>query len=523
MTEGIQRQPEAASQRDYDLAIIGGGVYGATLLYEAGRAGLSAVLLERGDFGSGVSGNSLRIVHGGLRYLQNMELRRLRTSVAERRWHLRRFPDLVEPLRCMMPLYGEGLKRPSTFRAALAVNDLLSANRNKGLRADRHIGRGRMIGKTATAERFELVAAEGLRGSGIWYDAVMQSSERVLMELLRSAVASGGVALNYCGATGLDTRPNGQLGVQAEDMLSGEAVAFTAGKVINCAGPWCREVASAFDKDHPPLCRKTLAFNLLLDVPPVSSEAVAVAPRRKGADMYFLVPWKGNTLAGTYHMVWDGSPGEPTPPEDAIEAYLSDLNEAVPGWGVGKDDIRRVYAGVLPALREGEPQMAHAPVTHDHGSAGGPAGLFSICGVKWTTARHVGEQLLRRVFSGKRLSQTNDKVAPLAMPATLADVGGMLESDQPLTPVFDRVVNEEAVCHLGDLLLRRMDGLHSDAAWRAAIEAGCQAMGLAAAARDAELSRLADALAACRDKGEGVVRAVLAESQQPAETRGGVA
>src|SRR5690606_21038054 len=107
----LQRDPEGASSCSFDLIVLGGGIYGAMVQLEAARRGIRSLLLERGDFGGATSANHFRIVHGGLRYLQSLDLPRFREAVAERRWWLRTFPDLVEPLRCVMPLYGEGLRR----------------------------------------------------------------------------------------------------------------------------------------------------------------------------------------------------------------------------------------------------------------------------------------------------------------------------------------------------------------------------------------------------------------------------
>src|SRR5689334_6547067 len=130
MTVSLARDPRTAAAGSYDLLVVGGGFYGAMLTLEAARRGLSVMLVERDDFGGATSWNSLRIVHGGLRYLQSLDLSRYRESVAERRWFLEHFPDLVEPLPCLMPLYdpprGGWLRRPAAFRLAFAVDEALS-------------------------------------------------------------------------------------------------------------------------------------------------------------------------------------------------------------------------------------------------------------------------------------------------------------------------------------------------------------------------------------------------------------
>ena len=163
----IERTLPAASCDEYDLVIVGGGVYGAALCLEAARRGLRPALLERDDFGGATSWNSLRIVHGGLRYLQSLDLHRFRESVAERKRWIVDFPDLVRPLPCLMPLYGDGMHRPMVLRAALVLNDALSAGRNRGTRPDRNLLSGRVLSAAQTVERFPRVRGDGLKGAAL--------------------------------------------------------------------------------------------------------------------------------------------------------------------------------------------------------------------------------------------------------------------------------------------------------------------------------------------------------------------
>ena len=127
----IERDIAKAKSKNFDAIIIGGGFYGVMIAYEASCRGLKTLLLEKGDFGSATSFNSLRIVHGGLRYLQSLDLHRFKESVGERKWFMKNFPNLTKPISCLMPLYNKGLQRNSIMWAALNLNDLLSTNRNK--------------------------------------------------------------------------------------------------------------------------------------------------------------------------------------------------------------------------------------------------------------------------------------------------------------------------------------------------------------------------------------------------------
>ena len=187
----IHRDLETAADITYDLTVIGGGVYGIALCLEASRRGLTTLLVERGDFGSETSWNSLRILHGGLRYLQTLDLVRFKESVTARQWWIRTYPELVQPLACVMPLYGRGLKRPAVLRLALAANHLLSASRDDGVPSERHLGAGGVISTSELEEMFASLDLTGAKGGALWYDAMMPSSERILMEMLRWAMIWG--------------------------------------------------------------------------------------------------------------------------------------------------------------------------------------------------------------------------------------------------------------------------------------------------------------------------------------------
>lgn len=379
-----------------DLLVIGGGFYGAMLTLEAARRGLSTVLLEKGDFGGATSANSLRIVHGGLRYLQSLDLPRFRESVAERRWFLHHFPDLVQPLPCIMPLYspprGGRLRRPAVFRAALAINDRLA---REGL-----LPPGRVLDVSETVDLFPGVDRNGLAGAALWHDAVLTDPRRVLHEALRWAGRCGARALNRIEAVELRTDGRKVTGLRAVGLESGESFELRARTVVNCAGPWGRTIAARFDRDLPELFQPLLAFNLLLDREPPSRAALAVAAPGKGAQTWFLLPLEGKVLAGTFYVPARGdfSP-ESGPDESAVAEFLRELNAAVPGWDLRPEQVLQVCHGWLPARADGSPVPASRPVLHDHGAAGGPEGLFSVSGVKLTTARAVAEKTLAKILA----------------------------------------------------------------------------------------------------------------------------
>ncbi|NNF14400.1 MAG: FAD-dependent oxidoreductase [Gemmatimonadetes bacterium] len=288
------------------------------------------------------------------------------------------------------------------------------------------------------------------------------------------------------------------------DCISGEAQLFRARRVVNCAGPWCREVAEDLDREVAELFRPSLAFNVLFDRPPLGPSAVAVESPVAGARTYFIVPWNGKMMAGTWHQPWDGDPAATRPPSSAVEAFIDELNLAVPGLELTLGDVRRVYAGQLPAARAGTAEASTTPVLHDHGRHGGPRGLVSVSGVKWTTARDVVRQAL--LMTHGNLPDARDDAPPRPLePERLSDMGWAPDRPDELLALCKRLVEEESVVWLDDLLLRRMEGLDSDAALTAAVDAGLRVMQGRGIPAEKHLARLVGSLESRYDKSAGAL------------------
>ena len=486
----LRRDPGAAAAEAHDLIIVGGGIYGAMTALEAARRGLRPLLLERDDYGGATSWNSHRIVHGGLRYLQHFDLNRFRTSVRERSWFLRHFPDRVEPLTCLMPLYGQGARRPSVLRVALLANHLLSRDRNDKVRADRRIESGGVMTALETRSLFPRVREEGLRGGALWYDAVMTDSQRLLIETLRWASAYGARCLNYVEATRLRLEAGRVVGIEATDGVDGATLLFDAAIVVNCAGPWSGRVAGAFDQPMEELFRPSLAFNLLFDRAPPAEVAVAVSAPGPGAHTWFLYPRNGRTYAGTAHVPCAKGTETATPSRQQIDTAIDDMNAAVPGLDLHRHQVIRVYSGLLPATKQGSTELTSKPLIHDHGANGGARGLFSVSGVKYTTARDVAEKTLRRAFAGLgEIGEETGRPQGREIPAIGAAAEGDATND--LAEAVRRFADDEAVVHLDDLLLRRGDWGDDPRTLERTGQAVGEMLGWDEARLGAELDRLA--------------------------------
>ncbi|MCI5222144.1 MAG: FAD-dependent oxidoreductase [Candidatus Electrothrix sp. AR4] len=459
----INRDHTQAEKEPYDLLIIGGGVYGTALSLVASQMGLRNLLVEKRDFGWATSYNSLRTIHGGLRYLQKMDLTRFFESVGERHWFMQEFPGLVTPLPCLMPLYGNGPYRPSVFRVALGINDFLSRKRNQCVRFEQELKNGHIISPEEVIRLFPQVDTQGLQGGAIWYDGAMPSSQLVVMEMLKQACLGRTTALNYTEAESLVVKNNRVQGLRCVDQENGTQHTFRAKAVINAAGPWCRSLAALFDADDPGLFKYSIAWNLLMNKPALSNHSVAVKPKKADASMYFIHAWNGLIMGGTVHSSWNGVAENPMPDGEELDKYLADLNYAVPSLNAHRKDILQVYSGLLPVQEQGGNILADREVIKDHGKLNGPQGLYSVSGVKFTTARKVAEKTIKTIFPEK---------TPLAADSVRRQYAPTLEhletkfaydwqpenNDEGSSgwrETLSAIIREQSVQHLDDLLIRR--------------------------------------------------------------------
>lgn len=454
----ILREPEKLTSEKFDLIVIGGGIYGVMISLISAQRGLKALLLEKDDFGGATSYNHLRIIHGGLRYLQKLDLHRFFESVSERRWFFQKFPEYIDPLACLMPLYGKGVYRPSIFRGALLLNDLLSINRNKGVDMKRRLENGRVVGPKEVEKMFPGVDKEGLKGGAVWYDGSAPDTQRVLIEILKWADSLSSSSLNYMEASELIKDEKSVIGVKAFDRIKRRYFNFHSDKVINAAGPWCRELSEAFDKDNEDLFKPSMAYNVLFDVEAPSGHALAVSPKKENGQTYFLRPWKGRLLAGTIHEKWSGIEKNPFPSEESINNFIDDLNMTISELNLTKENILHIYSGLLPAREEGTNKLAVREEIFDHSENGGPKGLFTVSGVKFTTARLVAEKVIDKVYPDK-----NEKVyhlEPENNPDPNLGVFGFNwtpdnGNEEKMMNSLKKIIETESVQHLDDLIFRR--------------------------------------------------------------------
>ncbi len=397
----MKRDLGALAARQFDVAIIGGGSFGAAAAWDAALRGLSVALIERADFASGASAECFKMVHGGIRYLQHADISRLRKSCAERSAFLRIAPHLVNPLPILIPTYGRGKQSKAFLRAGMAVYDALSAGRNSGIEdPQRHIPNAQFFDRASTLNLFPELEGGGLTGSAVFCDGQMYSPARLVLAFVRSAVQAGAVAANYVEAREFLWDADRVCGVRATDLLANEQLDIRAHLVLNAAGPGAEYLLSAsarfgqwqrghFSRDAYFIVNRKPRSEYALAVPGQSHDRDALVSRT--ARHLFVVPWRDYTLIGVWHRLFSQHPDAAVVNESELDAWLREINTSLPTLALRRDEIITTNCGLVPfgdgTVSENELSFGKESRVIDHRKLHGIAGLVTLIGIRYTTAR----------------------------------------------------------------------------------------------------------------------------------------
>jgi glycerol-3-phosphate dehydrogenase len=435
----VRRDLAALAAREWDVLVVGGGIHGAATAWDAAQRGLAVALVEREDFGAGVSWNSLKTIHGGMRHLQRLDLASLRESARERRALLRIAPELVAPLGMLVACRGHGSRGRLALRIALAVNDALTWDRNHGLPPDRHIPRARTLAAREALAAVPGLPRERLTGAALWHDAQVLSSERLVLGFAHAAADAGAGVANHAQAVALlrDGRKR-VAGVAVRDAVLGGSFELRARLVVNAAGPWADELLGGGGPRRAPV-PLLRARNLVLRRPP--AQRLAVGAESVGRFL-FLVPWRDRTMVGTSY--------EPaaTPASDPLD-FLAEAARAFPWAGLEPADLVLVHEGLVPGAGGAGGLWTRSRVV-DHEREDGTPGLVTLVGVKYTTARAMAERATDLALErlGRPRVRCRTAHTPLPRARTLSGPPG----EAALV-----AVREEMALTLSDAVLRRLD------------------------------------------------------------------
>lgn len=477
----MMRKVSALADKEYDLVIVGGGIFGICAAWDAALRGLSVALLERGDFAHATSANCFKIVHGGMRYLQHADFHRIRESSRERNVLLRIAPHLVHPLPIVVPTYGHGLQGKEFLRAGLFAYNLITFDRNRGVADPRsRIASGQVISREECLRLFPGLERKGLTGAVIFYDAQMRSPARLALSYLESAVKAGVDAVNYFEATGF-LRTEGRVwGVKARDTLTGNELEVRGKVVLNAAGPWAENLlklrlglelspALTYSRDAYFVVPRRLTQRYALAVQGRAKDPDAVLSR--GRRHLFIVPWNDCSLIGVWHVVYKGEPDGFNVTEHDLQGFLDEINEAYPPLALKLEDIARWNAGLVLFGRNqpGTTDLSYGKRSQliDHARDHHVDGVVTLIGVRYTTSRRLAEKSIDLVF--RKLG----KQPPKSATAATRIYGGEIERFEEFLhqtieerpPVLSAEVMRALVYNYGSAFREVLKYIDEDPSW----------------------------------------------------------
>jgi glycerol-3-phosphate dehydrogenase len=358
----------------WDVAIIGGGATGVGIAIDAASRGYSTLLLEQSDFGKGTSSRSTKLVHGGVRYLEQGNLRLVMEALHERGLLLQNAPHLVRNLGFVVPSY-DWWEAPF-YGAGLKLYNLLAGKYR--------FGPSLILSREETLRRLPTIRTEGLRGGVIYYDGQFDDS-RLLIHLVTTAYEQGATLLNYAQVTAA-----AKDGVRVRDVETGEEYDARAHVVINATGPFSDSIRRMADPSAEPAIAPSQGVHLVFDASFLPGDSAIMVPHTSDGRVMFAIPWHGHTLVGTTDTPLQDAPLEPVAMESEIDFILQTAAlylEKSPS----RADILSVFAGIRPLSAAGSRSGQTSAISRDHTIRVEPSGILSITGGKWTTYRRMAE------------------------------------------------------------------------------------------------------------------------------------
>ena len=393
MTLDRERHLRRLREESFDLLVVGGGITGAAIARDAARRGYRTALAEARDFGEGTSSRSSRLVHGGLRYLEQLELDLVFEASQERRTLLRLAPHMVRPLEFLFPLYEDGRVGKARLDAGMWLYDALSLFRN--------IERHQMLEPDELEEREPRLGRDGLLGGARYFDAQVDDARLVLATVTAAAEAGAAVA-NRLEVAEIERRDGVVCGVRVRDLAGAAADPAAAAwfvparVVVSATGPWTDLTRRMAGGGEPKLMRPTRGTHIQVPRERVGHRHALIFESPVDRRIMFVLPWGPDlTIVGTTDVDFDDPPEDVRPTADDVRYLLDSANRLFPDAGLGPRDVVGAWAGIRPLVAEGE-AGSEEEVSRDFTIREGPPGLLTIAGGKLTSHRNMAEKLVDR-------------------------------------------------------------------------------------------------------------------------------
>jgi glycerol-3-phosphate dehydrogenase len=379
----------------WDIVVIGGGATGAGVAVDAASRGYSVLLLEREDFGKGTSSRSTKLVHGGVRYLEQGNVSLVMEALKERGILLQNAPHLVHDLPFVVPNYSWW--ETPFYGIGMKIYDLLAGKYG--------FGKSKILSLEETIKLLPAIRQDGLRGGVIYHDGQFDDA-RLLIALMMTAVEQGAVVLNYAAAVELTKGADGFVdGVVAVDGESGEQITASAKVVVNATGIFADEVRRLAEPDAPAMIAPSQGIHLVFEKSFLRGNAAIMVPHTNDGRVLFAIPWHEHTLVGTTDTPIDAPSYEPLPFEDEIQFVLETASQYL-SRPPRREDILSVYVGIRPLVKAaGSDTGKTSALSRDHTIHIDTAGLLTIAGGKWTTYRRMAEDTVDHAITLGKLEE----------------------------------------------------------------------------------------------------------------------
>jgi glycerol-3-phosphate dehydrogenase len=422
----------ASLERDsFDLVVVGGGITGAGVALDAASRGYSVALLERTDFAAGTSSRSSKLIHGGLRYLQNFDLGLVREALLERSLLVKLAPHLVTPLPMLVPSF-EGKRPDRLLGVGLNMYDVMAWRRGRDDDAEWSPDRHRTIEGAEAIELAPALAQKNPTAAYLFYDC-QTDDVRMVLSVLGEAERFGAVIANRCDVTGLVEKEGRAVGVLARDTETGSEFEVAGANVINATGVWADQLRpdELYTHEEMPRIRPSRGTHVTLSRERLAVEVGVIVPAG-GNRTVFVLPWLGRTLVGTTDKDYEG-PLDHVPASGEDITYLLDAVNSYFGTSVTPDDLTGAYAGVRPLISTGDPKKS-VDISRRAELYETSSGLVTITGGKFTTWRRMAKSAVDRIVEREgREAPCRTHEIPIGLPedaASLPEVPGVDEGSR---------------------------------------------------------------------------------------------
>lgn len=385
-------------KKHYDIIIIGGGITGASVAYEAATRGLKVALFEKGDFGEATSATTSKLIHGGLRYLKNMEFGLVRESLLERRNLENIAPNFIYPLPFMIPTYSNLKSNKLILFIGMVLYDLLSFDKGWTWDKTKKLRIHKTISSKLTKRLEPLVLRKKLTGSSIYYDCQNINPERLTLGILNSALANRAEISNYAKVKSFINEENIVKGVKVVDLLNDKEYDFTADLTINCTGPWSDIVLNSASNGNGKEHRIRRSEGIHIITKRICNKHAVLTMTKDGRHV-MLMPWRNHSLIGTTDKEYNGNPDDYKVSKQSIQELLDEINENYGAEKLKYNDVQFAYGGMRPLVddqTEGSYESSRKYEIFDNAKEG-LDGLLTVEGGKYTTSRKLADHVMRKV------------------------------------------------------------------------------------------------------------------------------